>query len=117
MLTANPSTRRRMAAGAALLIGAGVIVLAAVAMVTGFPHGLAALACGLLAVVAAWYALVHRGAARVVGSAVAVLLLRPGLIQPLRDGGVRETPLIVAGFCRAPAAGRAAFAVHVQLPP
>src|SRR6266550_4056870 len=50
MLLANPNIRRRMAAGAALLIGAGSIALGAVAMVTGFPHGLAALVCGACAV-------------------------------------------------------------------
>src|SRR5947207_670392 len=116
MLLANPNIRGRMAAGAALLIGAGTIALAAVAMVTGFPHGLAALMCGALAVAAAWYGVRRRGTARVVGLSAAALLLAAGLVQPVLSRRVLEDALIVAGFVLALAAARAAFAVHVQLP-
>src|SRR5204862_5263795 len=108
--------RRRMAAGAALLIGAGTIALAAVAMVTGFPHGLAPLLCGALAVAAAWYGVRRRGTARVVGLGAAALLLAAGLVQPVLSRRVLEDALIVAGFVLALAAARAAFAVHVRLP-
>src|SRR5690242_15473577 len=116
MLLANPSTRRRVAAGAALLIGAGAIAFAAVALVTNFPHGLVALVCGVLAVPVAWYGLVHRGAARVAGLTAAALLLVAALVQPIVGRRVLEDALIVAGFALALAAARTAFAVHVELP-
>src|SRR6266550_7392380 len=98
MLLANPNIRRRMAAGAALLIGAGSIALGAVAMVTGFPHGLAALVCGALAVAAASYGVRRRGAARAAGLTAAALLLAAGLVQPVLSRRVVEDALIVAGF-------------------
>jgi diacylglycerol kinase family enzyme len=116
MLLANPIIRRRMAAGAALLVGAGSIALATVAMIASFPHGAVALASGVLAVGAAWYGLLRRGAARAVGLGAAAVLLVAGLVQPVASRRILEDVLILAGLAAALAAARAAFAVHIRLP-
>ena len=72
--------RRRLQASAALLLLAAAVVLTAVVAVEGFPRGITVLACLVLALAAAWWGLVRRGAARMVAFSVAALLLAVAVI-------------------------------------
>jgi diacylglycerol kinase family enzyme len=107
---------RRLVAIAALLLLAGSVVLAVVAAAQSFPRGLTVLACVILAVMAAWWALIHRGAARIVGAAGAGVLLAGAVVLVVLEGGVLEDALILAGLLLSLAAGRRAFAVDAKLP-
>ena len=57
------SMNRRLAAITSLVLLAASVVLAVVVGVQRFPRGLTVLACLVAALLAAWWALVHRGAA------------------------------------------------------
>jgi cyanate permease len=56
---------RRVAAITSLAVLAASVVLAVALGVQSFPRGLSVLACFATASLAAWWALIHRGAARV----------------------------------------------------
>jgi diacylglycerol kinase family enzyme len=60
--------------------------------------------------------LVHRGAARYVAAAGAVVLLVGAVVLVLVEGRVLECALVVAGFVLSIAAARRAFTVHAELP-
>jgi diacylglycerol kinase family enzyme len=107
---------KRLAAFCALALLALAVTLAAREVVRDFGSGLAALACTVFALGVGWWGLVHRGVARAAGlgaaallAAVAVLLLVAG--EPL------TAALIAAALWLALAAARAAFRMHVDLPP
>jgi diacylglycerol kinase family enzyme len=111
------SGRQRAAAIVALLLGLAVLLLAIFIVLEQFPRGLIVLGCVALALAAGWYALIRRGAARLLGlgaagaawaGAAAVLLTGKG-------HGV-EAALIVAGVLLMLGAARRAFRVKVQLP-
>jgi diacylglycerol kinase family enzyme len=107
---------RRLAAIASLALLAASVVFAVVLAVQRFPHGLTVLACLALAVWAAWWALVHRGAARYAGAAGAVALLVGAVVLVVIEGRVLEGALVVAGFVLSVAAARRAFTAHAELP-
>jgi len=107
---------QQLAAIVALLVGTASIVFAAVNMVNVFPRGLIVLACVVIAGVCAWYGLLRRGAARVVGLAVAGVALAAVLVVIVVDGTRFADLLILAGFLVTLAASRAAFSIHVDLP-
>jgi diacylglycerol kinase family enzyme len=107
---------RRLPAIAALVLLAGSVVLAVVVAAQSFPRGLTVLACVILAVMAAWSALIHPGAARIVGAAVAGVLLSGAVVLVALEGRVLEDALILAGLLLSLAAGRRAFAVDAKLP-
>ena len=65
--------RRRLAAIVALVVGAATLALAVAVAISEFPRGLVLLGCVLIAGVAAWYGMLRRGIARVVGLVVAGL--------------------------------------------
>ena len=109
--------RQRAAAVAALVLAPASLVLAVVVIADDFRQGVAVLACGLLGLLAASYGVIHRGAARTAGLAAAVLLAAGGLVLIAAEGRVLEKALILAGLVLALGAARAAFAVHVELPP
>jgi hypothetical protein len=106
---------RRLAAIASLLLLATSVVLAVVVGVQSFLHGLSVLACGIVALVAAWWALVHRGAARVVGAAGAGVLFAGAVVLVVLEGRVLEDALILAGLVLSVEAARRVFAVHAKL--
>lgn len=108
-------TRRWMAAFA-LLAAAATCVLALVVAVREFPRGLALLVLVLIAMASAWFGVVRRGAARVVGLVLAALALGGALALVVVRGAPLQDLLIVAGLLAALAAARAALAVHVDLP-
>jgi diacylglycerol kinase family enzyme len=107
---------RRLPAIVALLLLAGSVVLAVVVAAQSFPRGLTVLACVILAVMAAWWALIHRGAARIVGAAGAGVLIAGAVVLVALEGRVLEDALILAGLLLSLAAGRRAFAVDTELP-
>jgi diacylglycerol kinase family enzyme len=107
---------RRWAAIVSLVLMAASVVLAVVVGVQRFPRGLSVLACVVVALVAAWWALVHRGAARFVGAAVAGVVLAGAVVLVVLEGGVLDDALILAGLLASVEAARRVFTVHVKLP-
>ena len=108
---------RRFAAIASLVLIVASVVFAVVVGVQNFPRGLSVLGCMALALVAAWWALVHRGAARIIGAALAGVLLAGAVVIVVLEGGVLKDALIFAGFVLSVAAASSAFAVRANLPP
>jgi diacylglycerol kinase family enzyme len=106
---------RRLAAIVALVLLAASVVLAVVVGVQRFPHGLSVLACVVAALLAAWWALVHRGAARYAAAAVAGVLLAGAVVLVALEGRVLEDLLILAGLALSIAAARRVFTVHATL--
>ena len=86
--------RRRLQASAALLLLAAAVVLTAVVAVEGFPRGVTVLACLALALAAAWWGLVRRGAARMVAFSVAALLLAGAVVVTVFEGRLLADALI-----------------------
>ena len=107
---------RRLAAIASLGLLAASVVLAVVVGVQRFPRGLSVLACLAVALLAAWWALVHRGAARVAGAVGAGVLLAGAVALVALEGRVLEDVLILAGLVLSVAAARRVFTVHARLP-
>ena len=107
---------QRLAALAALLLAAATVVAAVIALIVNFPRGLFVLLLAFLALAAGWHGVLHRGMARVIGIAIAVVALAAVLVLLLsRD--VVDTIVIVAAGVGAVAAARAAFTSHAQLAP
>ena len=69
-----------------------------------------------LALLAAWWALVHRGAARFAAAAGAGVLLVGAVVLVVLEGRVLEDALILAGLVLSLAAARRVFTVHATLP-
>ena len=107
---------RRLAAAVSLVLFAAAVVLAVVVAVQRFPRGLSVLACVLVAVAVAWWALVHRGAARVVGTVIVAALLVGAAVLVVLEGWVLEDALLFAALLISVAAASRAFAVRAQLP-
>jgi diacylglycerol kinase family enzyme len=107
---------RRVAAVVALLAMALTLLLGVVVAVIRFPNGLGVLLCVVAGVGAAWFAVIRRGPARVVGATVAVLALAGAAVLLLRDGGWPYVLAFAAGVAIFHAAARAAFRVHLRLP-
>ena len=107
---------RRSAAIASLVLLAASVVLAVLVAVQRFPRGLTVLVCLALALLAAWWALVHRGAARFAAAAGAGALLAGAVVLVALEGRVLEDLLILAGIVLSLAAARRVFSVHATLP-
>ena len=107
---------RRLAAITSLVLLAASVVLAVVVAVQSFPRGLTVLACLVVALLAAWWALVHRGAARYAAAAGAGVLLVGAVVLVVLEGRVLEDVLILAGIVLSLAAARRVFTVHARLP-
>ena len=107
---------RRWLAALALLLGAATSVLTAVVAVREFPRGIFLFLLILVAGVSAWYAVVRRGAARVVGLVIAALALLGALVLVVTRGTPLADALVVAGVVATVGAARAAIHVHVDLP-
>jgi len=107
---------RRLAAVVSLVLFAAALVLAVVVAVQRFPRGLSVFACVLVALAAAWWALMRRGFARVVGSVIAAAFLIGAVVLLVVEGWVLEDALILAGLVVSVAAASRAFVVRAQLP-
>jgi diacylglycerol kinase family enzyme len=108
---------RRLKAIAALLLATASIVLTVVVAVGSFPRGLTVFACAALAVAAAWWALVRRGRARVLGTIIAALLAIGALALVVLEGRLLVDALILGGAVLALAAAAGVFATHATWPP
>jgi len=107
---------RRLAAIASLVLLAASVALAVVVGVQRFPRGLSVLACLVVALLAAWWALVHRGAARYAAAAGAGVLLVGAVVLVALEGAVLQDVLILVGIVLSLAAARTVFTVHARLP-
>ena len=107
---------RRVAAITSLVLLAASVVLAVIVGVQRFPRGLTVLACIVLALWAAWWALVHRGATRYAAAGGAAVLLVGAVVLVALEGRVLEDVLILAGLALSIAAARTVFTVHAALP-
>ena len=108
--------RRRLLAVVALVAAVATVALAVTVAVGEFPRGLLLLGCVLVTGAAAWYGVLRRGLARVVGLVVAGLALAAALVLVMTRGAPLVDLLVVVGLLVSLAAARAAFAVHVDLP-
>ena len=108
---------RRLAAITALLLPPLMLILALVVLVKDAPLALLVLAGLLIAVGAAWYGLLRRGTARVLGFGVAFLAIVATAIALVSKGDhIGATLVIVAGLALAIVAAKAAFSHHARLP-
>jgi diacylglycerol kinase family enzyme len=108
---------RRLWALASLLLAAAAIVLAVVVTITGFPRGISVLLCVAVAGLVAWYAVRRRGIVRTVGLIVAAVLLLGAVVLVIVEGKPLLNVLVAIAFLAGLSAARAAFRVHVRLPP
>jgi diacylglycerol kinase family enzyme len=107
---------RRFAAIAALLLLAASLVLTVIVSVQRFPSGVTVLACLIVALVAAWWALLHRGVTRLLAAAVAGVLLVGAVVLVVVEARVVEDAVIVVALVLSVEAARRVFAVHTKLP-
>ncbi len=107
---------RRLAAITSLALSVASVVIAAVVAVQSFPRGLTVLACLVGAVLAAWWALVHQGAARFAAAAGAGVLLVGAVVLVVLEGRVLDDVLVLAAFVLSLAAARRVFTLHARLP-
>jgi diacylglycerol kinase family enzyme len=106
---------RRLVAALALALCLATAVLAVIMAVVHFPRGLVVLACVAVALVAGYHEVLHRGAVRVIGLAIAVAGLAAALVLLLgRDAGM--TVALVALAAASIPAARAAFGGRAELP-
>ncbi|HEY6671967.1 MAG TPA: diacylglycerol kinase family protein [Solirubrobacterales bacterium] len=110
-------SRRRAAAGLALVLGAATLLLAVYVVFQQFPRGLIVLGCVAAALAAGWYGLLRRGVVRLASLAVALVALAVPVVLLLTDGDyLGEAVLIGVGWTATLALARAAFRRRVSLP-
>jgi diacylglycerol kinase family enzyme len=107
---------KRLAAIAALALGAASIVFALVVAIEAFPAGVTVLLCALVAVAAAFWGGVRQGAARLAGLALGAAALAAALGLALFGGHLLESALILAGVLLALGSAARAFTAKVDLP-
>lgn len=107
---------RRLAAVVSLLLLVVAVVLTVVVSVQRFPSGVTVLVCLVGALVAAWWALVHRGVVRVLAAVVAGGLLVGAVVLVVVEARVVQDALIVVAVVLAVEAARRVFAVDAELP-
>ena len=107
---------QRSAAITSLVLLAASVVLAVVLGVQSFPRGLTVLACLAAALLAAWWALVHRGAPRSAAAAGAGVLLAGAVVLVALEGRVLEDALVLSGVVLSVAAARRVFTVRATFP-
>jgi diacylglycerol kinase family enzyme len=101
----------------ALAVGTATIALAVALAVSQFPRGLGLLASVGIAGLTAWYGVLRRGVARLAGLTCAGLALAAAVALLVTGGPLLAELLVVAGLLVCLPAARAAFAMHVPLPP
>jgi diacylglycerol kinase family enzyme len=107
--------RRQIAAIGALVITPALLILAVAILLEQFPSAMFMLAAVALAIVAGWYGLLRRGAARVLGTTAAGLALTAATLLLVAGGHLLEGVLIGAGMVISLGAARAAFRLHTPL--
>ena len=113
----SPTTGQRVSAITALVLLCAVLILAVYIVVEDFPSNLVVLGCIAVAFAAAWYGLLRRGAARLLGLILALVALAAAVVILIVNGDhIAEGVLIAAGVAAAIAAAKAAFLQRVALP-
>jgi diacylglycerol kinase family enzyme len=113
----SPTIGQRVAAITALVLLFAVLTLAVYIVVEDFPSNLVVLGCIAVALAAAWYGLLRRGAARLLGLILALVALAAAVVILIVNGDhIAEGVLIVAGIAAAIASAKAAFRQRVALP-
>ena len=107
---------QRIAAAVALLSAGLTVLLAVTVAVIRFPSGLGVLVCVVVAMAAAWFAVVRRGSPRVIGTVIALVALAGAGVLLIRNSGWGFLVGLVIGVAIFHAAARAAFRVHLRLP-
>jgi diacylglycerol kinase family enzyme len=111
------TVQQRAYAITALVLLLAVLTLAIRVLVQDFPSNLVVLGCVGVALAAAWYGLLRRGAARLLGLAVAALALAASVVLLIANGDhLLEGIAIAIGITGAIAAAKAAFRLNVSLP-
>ena len=115
-MTSPRMTSRRLAAitSLALFVAAGIVVIVTV---RSFPRGLIAASLLFLSFFAGWESIRRRGVGRLVLGFLAVLLLASTFVAVARGGILAELVVLAIVLVLASGAARAAFRIHVQLPP
>jgi diacylglycerol kinase family enzyme len=113
----SPTIGQRASAITALVLLFAVLILAVYIVVEDFPSNLVVLGCISVALAAAWYGLLRRGAARLLGLILALVALAAAVVILIVNGDhIAEAVLIVAGTAAAIASAKAAFRQRVALP-
>jgi len=107
---------RRLGALGAILSGSAALALALYVLVVDFPRGPAVFACVVVALAAAWYALLRRGLRRLLGTATAVLLLGLGVTVVAGGDNGFVLILVAVAFALSIAGARVAFRPERSLP-
>jgi diacylglycerol kinase family enzyme len=114
----SPTIGQRASAITALVLILAVLILASSIVVQEFPSGLIVLGCVAVAFAAAWYGLLRRGTARLLGLNLALVALAVAVVILIANGDhLAEAVLIVVGIAAAAASAKAAFRLRVPLPP
>jgi len=106
----------RVWAAVALVIALATIVCAIDVALQRIPNGFSVVVCAALAVAAAGYGLVRRGATRIVALVASVLLLATSITLVFVEHDPSDDVLIAVGVVVVLAAARRAFRVHVERP-
>ena len=116
-MTAAPSSRQRAAAAIALALALATAILTVVVTVEQWPRALIVLGCLGIGMAAGWYGLLRRGAARLLGGAIALCALAALVILLIVDLDHPAVAILIpVGLAAASASAKAAFRVHVPLP-
>src|SRR4051794_2513842 len=108
--------RQRLAAMAALTLGALSLALAIAVAIGNFPQGLTVAVTLFAAAAAAWYGLQRRGGRSRIALGLALVLVAGAVVLMLAEGQLVADAIIVAGICAAFACAKVAFAVRAELP-
>jgi hypothetical protein len=113
----SPTIGQRASAITALVLLFAVLILAVYIVVRDFPSNLIVLGCIGVALATAWYGLLRRGAARLLGLTLTLAALAAAVVILIVNGDhVAEAILLVAGIAAAIASAKAAFRQRVALP-
>jgi diacylglycerol kinase family enzyme len=107
---------RRTGAVVAILGGTTSLGVATYVFVSDFPRGLIVLACVLLALGAAWYGLLRRGLARLLGSGVAAVLIGGAVVAMFSGDSTAVLVLVLVTFVAGVGGARVAFRPNRSLP-
>jgi diacylglycerol kinase family enzyme len=108
---------RRAAAVASLALAIGATAFAVFLAIDRFPRGAIVLVCLAIALVAGWMAMRRDGVPRIVAATAAGAAIAGALLTLILLGSVVVDGIVIVTFVLSLVCARAAFRVHVDLPP
>ncbi len=108
---------RRAAAVASLALAIGATAFAVFLAVERFPRGAIVIVCLAIALVAGWAAMRRDGMARLLAATIAGAAIVGAVLALILLGSVFVDGVVIVAFAGAVICARAAFRVHVDLPP